>query len=124
MEFPRLPGALLKVKVKFIFTSYPALPTHDLSCALVTLRPDSQSCGFQRVRWSLGLGLWVGSRHLWGLEVSGGQVTLITAEGTQTWQPQEAPELLEEFLAGGGIPAEEIFYLTRVAIIAREGGKL
>ena len=50
MEFPRLPGALLKVKVKFIFTSYPALPTHDLSCALVTLRPDSQSCGFQRVR--------------------------------------------------------------------------
>jgi len=36
----------------------------------------------------------------------------------------ETPELLEEFLAGGGIPAEEIFYLTRVALIARNGGTL
>ena len=58
------------------------------------------------------------------LEVSGGKVTLMTAEGTQVWEPSTAPELLEEFLAGGGISAEEIFYLTRVAIIARDGGSL
>ena len=58
------------------------------------------------------------------LEVSGGKVTLMTAEGTQVWEPDSAPELLEEFLAGGGISAEEIFYLTRVAIVARDGGDL
>ena len=58
------------------------------------------------------------------LEVSGGKVTLITAQDTQVWEPVEAPELLEAFLAGGGISAEEIFYLTRVAIIARDGGSL
>ena len=58
------------------------------------------------------------------LEVSGGKVTLITAEETQVWEPKEAPELLEEFLAGGGIEAQEIFYLTKVALVAKEGGTI
>ena len=58
------------------------------------------------------------------LEVQGGRLTLITAEETRGIQPEPAPELLEEFLAGKGIPAEEIFYLTRVALISRDGGKL
>lgn len=58
------------------------------------------------------------------LEVQGGKITLITPTETKEIQPESAPELLEEFLAGGAIPPEEIFYLTRVALIARDGGKL
>lgn len=58
------------------------------------------------------------------LEVQGGKITLITSAETKEIQPESAPELLEEFLAGGAIPPEEIFYLTRVALIARDGGKL
>ena len=54
------------------------------------------------------------------LEVREKQILLINGEGTQTLTPTEAPELLEEFLAGGGIGAEELFYLTRVALLARE----
>ena len=54
------------------------------------------------------------------LEVREKQILLINGEGAQTLTPTEAPELLEEFLAGGGIGAEEIFYLTRVALLARE----
>lgn len=58
------------------------------------------------------------------LEVQGGKITLISPTETREIQPEPAPELLEEFLAGGAIPPEEIFYLTRVALIARDGGKL
>ena len=58
------------------------------------------------------------------LEVQGGKLTLITSTETKEIQPEPAPELLEEFLADGAIPPEEIFYLTRVALIARDGGKL
>lgn len=58
------------------------------------------------------------------LEVQGGKLTLITPTETKEIQPEPAPELLEEFLADGAIPPEEIFYLTRVALIAQYGGKL
>jgi len=58
------------------------------------------------------------------LEVRDGKVILITPEITEIMEPEQAPELLEEFLAGGGIPAEEIFYLTRVALRTRDGGTL
>lgn len=58
------------------------------------------------------------------LEVRDGKVILITPEKTEIMEPEPAPELLEEFLAGGGIPAEEIFYLTRVALRTRDGGTL
>ena len=55
------------------------------------------------------------------LEVRGGEILLINGEGEQIFRPTEAPELLEEFLGGGeSVPPEEIFYLTRVAILARD----
>ena len=55
------------------------------------------------------------------LEVRGGEILLINGEGEQILRPTEAPELLEEFLDGGeSVPPEEIFYLTRVAILARD----
>jgi predicted dehydrogenase len=55
------------------------------------------------------------------LEVRGGEILLINGEGEQILRPTEAPELLEEFLGGGeSVPPEEIFYLTRVAILARD----
>ena len=55
------------------------------------------------------------------LEVRGGEILLINDEGEQILRPTEAPELLEEFLGGGeSVPPEEIFYLTRVAILARD----
>jgi hypothetical protein len=51
----------------------------------------------------------------------GGEILLINGEGEQILRPTEAPELLEEFLGGGeSVPPEEIFYLTRVAILARD----
>ena len=61
----------------------------------------------------------VGTRGV--LEVRGGEILLINGEGEQILRPTEAPELLEEFLNGGEtIAPEEIFYLTRVAILARD----
>ena len=55
------------------------------------------------------------------LEVRDGEILLMNDEGCTTLTPTYAPELLEEFLDGGeGISAEEIFYLTRVAIAARD----
>ena len=55
------------------------------------------------------------------LEVRGGEILLINGEGEQTLRPTDAPELLEEFLDGGeSISPEEIFYLTRVALYARD----
>lgn len=60
----------------------------------------------------------VGTRGV--LEVRGGEILLINGEGEQILRPTEAPELLEEFLDGGEtIAPEEIFTLTRVAIVAR-----
>ena len=58
------------------------------------------------------------------LEVRNGKIILITEGQTQILEPDPAPELLEEFLTGKGIPAEEIFYLTKVALTARDGGTL
>lgn len=58
------------------------------------------------------------------LEVRNGKIILITEGQTQILEPDPAPELLEEFLSGKGIPAEEIFYLTKVALTARDGGTL
>lgn len=55
------------------------------------------------------------------LEVMNGNIRLINADGETLLTPTEAPELLEEFLENGEYPpAEEIFYLTRVALLARE----
>ena len=64
----------------------------------------------------------VGTRGV--LEVRGGEILLINGEGEQILRPTEAPELLEEFLDGGEtIPPEEIFALTRVAILARDAAE-
>lgn len=61
----------------------------------------------------------VGTRGV--IEVLGGEILLMNEEGNIRMAPTNAPELLEEFLNGGeSIPAEEIFYLTRVAIAARD----
>ena len=55
------------------------------------------------------------------LEVCDGRIRLMNGEGVQTLEPTEAPELLTQFLDGGEvISPEEIFYLTRVAILARD----
>ena len=58
------------------------------------------------------------------LEVRDGEILLINAEGKQTLRPTDAPELLETFLDGGeSISPDELFYLTRVAIIARDAAE-
>ena len=54
------------------------------------------------------------------IEVCGGEIRLMNRRGNSVFVPKEAPELLEEFLCGGGISAEEVFYLTRVALAARD----
>lgn len=55
------------------------------------------------------------------LEVRGGEILLCNAQGDQILRPTDAPELLAEFLNGGeAVPPEEIFYLTRVALCARD----
>lgn len=55
------------------------------------------------------------------IEVVGDRVTLTDAEGERTLTVPDAPELLTSFLDGGdAIPSEEIFYLTRVALCARD----
>ena len=55
------------------------------------------------------------------IEVIGDRVTLMDKDGERTLTVPDAPELLESFLDGGdAIPAEEIFYLTRVALCARD----
>lgn len=61
----------------------------------------------------------VGTRGV--LEVVGDTVTLIDGEGKRELTVPDAPELLGAFLDGGDvITPEEIFYLTRVALLARE----
>ena len=55
------------------------------------------------------------------LEVMGGKIRIMTDESDVTVTPTDAPELLEEFLCGGeAISPDEIFYLTRVALLSRE----
>ena len=55
------------------------------------------------------------------LEVMNGKIHLMNAEGDVFLSPTAAPELLEEFIENREYPpAEEIFYLTRVALLARE----
>lgn len=59
------------------------------------------------------------------VEVRDGKIILINADGTSVITPTEAPELLESFIDGkDAISAEEIFYLTKVAIIARDSADL
>ena len=61
----------------------------------------------------------VGTRGV--IEIRNDEILLIDESGANTIIPDGAPELLEEFLNGGeAITPEEIFYLTRVAILARE----
>ena len=61
----------------------------------------------------------VGTRGV--IEVRGGKIYLTNEEGDTVLTPTEAPELLAEFLDGGeSIPPEEIFDLTRVALVARD----
>ena len=55
------------------------------------------------------------------LEIIGGEITLIDKNGVKKWTPTEAPELLTAFLDGEDVLSkEEIFYLTRVALRARD----
>jgi len=55
------------------------------------------------------------------IEVMNGRITLIDSEGVHDMIPTEAPELLCEFIEGGeAISPEEIFYLTKVALLARD----
>ena len=61
----------------------------------------------------------VGTRGV--IEIRNDEILLIDEAGASTIIPDSAPELLEEFLNGGeAITPDEIFYLTRVAILARE----
>ena len=61
----------------------------------------------------------VGTRG--AIEIRDDKIILTNDEGCTTLTPSEAPELLEQLLGGGeAITAEEIFYLTRVALCARE----
>jgi len=55
------------------------------------------------------------------IEVMNGRISLINAEGVKEIAPTDAPELLCEFIEGGeAISPEEIFYLTKVALLARD----
>ena len=50
-----------------------------------------------------------------------GEIILINNDDTIRITPSAAPELLEEFIDNGNaISMQEIFYLTRVALCARE----
>ena len=57
------------------------------------------------------------------IEVMDGKITLINKDGASTFTPSTAdtPELLTEFLDGKEpITAEEIFHITKAAIVARD----
>lgn len=59
------------------------------------------------------------------LEIRDGKVILLHESGVRTETPTEAPELLERFLAGENpISTSELFYLTRVALRARDSADL
>ena len=54
------------------------------------------------------------------IEVRDDCIHLINENGSNVYSPNEAPELLEEFLNGNSpISADEIIYLTKVSILAR-----
>lgn len=55
------------------------------------------------------------------LEVRDDKIYLMNGDGVRVIEPTTAPELLTAFLDGkDAIPSEEIFYLTRVALLARK----
>lgn len=55
------------------------------------------------------------------LEVRDNKIILMNKDGVQTIEAREAPELLTAFLDGESvISPDEIFYLTRVALLSRE----
>ena len=55
------------------------------------------------------------------LEVRDGKIHLINSTGSRFIEPDPAPELLSSFLEGEDlISVDEIIYLTRVALLARE----
>ena len=55
------------------------------------------------------------------LEICNGTIELINENGVTRYTPEDAPDLLGEFLDGRApLTAEEIFYLTRVALTARD----
>jgi predicted dehydrogenase len=61
----------------------------------------------------------VGTRGV--IEIRDDTIILTSEGGVSTLTPDAAPELLEQFIDGkDAITPEEIFYLTRVAILARE----
>ena len=76
-------------------------------------RPDgSKSHGDDRIRA-------VGDKGI--VEISGGNVTLITEKEETTYRPSFAPDLTLDFLDGKEtIPMDEIFYLTRIALASRD----
>ena len=54
------------------------------------------------------------------LEIRDGKINVIDGQGSRIITVEEAPELFSEFLNGNTlIPAKEIFYLTKVALITR-----
>lgn len=54
------------------------------------------------------------------LEVCGGRIELMNAEGVSELRPNAAPELLSEFLEHGEcISAHEIFHITRTSLAAK-----
>ncbi len=54
------------------------------------------------------------------IEVRGGEILLIDADGERTVTPDPAPDLMALFLDGEGIGAEEIFRITEAALYARD----
>ena len=59
------------------------------------------------------------------LEVRDGKILLMNESGNHTIEPDAAPELLTAFLDGERvISPDEIFYLTRVSLLARESADM
>jgi predicted dehydrogenase len=59
------------------------------------------------------------------LEVRDGKIYIADDHSDKVITPDESPDLLGEFLTGKNpIPVEELFYLTRVAIAARDSADL
>ena len=72
----------------------------------------AETHGYDRIRC-------VGTRGV--LEVRDGRIYLSDEKTDRVITPTEAPDLLGEFVDGGTpIPADEIFYLTGVALAARD----
>ena len=55
------------------------------------------------------------------LEIIGGEIRVINKNGCTVEKPTDAPDLLTDFLDGKDvIPTDEIFYITKAAILARD----